>query len=170
MRSNRSLLRARFFTALLLALVCSLTPPALAASAAVSAPPRPGAADRCPVCGMFVRDNPQWVAAAVWRDGTFFYFDGATDLFRLLLHPERYRKDARRGDIAGAFVTEYAATTFVPAREVLYVYGSDVLGPMGPDLVPIRGAEKAAAFLREHAGRRVLRFDEITDALFPPQP
>jgi nitrous oxide reductase accessory protein NosL len=119
---------------------------------------------------MFVRDQPQWVAAAVWRDGTFFYFDGARDLFRLLLHPERYRKDARREDIAGAFVTEHASTAFVPAREALYVYGSDVAGPMGPDLVPIRGADKAAAFLRDHAGRRVLRFDEITDALLTEKP
>ena len=62
------------------------------------------------------------------------------------------------------------------AQTATYVIGSDVLGPMGHELVPHGSAEEAREFLQDHRGRRVLRFDEVTPALlkaldesrFPP--
>ncbi len=40
--------------------------------------------------------------------------------------------------------------------------GSDVVGPMGHELVPLATAEDAADFLKEHKGKRMLRFDQVT--------
>jgi nitrous oxide reductase accessory protein NosL len=42
---------------------------------------------------------------------------------------------------------------------VIFVTGSDVLGPMGKELVPILGREAAETFRRDHAGEKLLRFD-----------
>ena len=41
------------------------------------------------------------------------------------------------------------------ADAVLYVVGSDVLGPMGADLVPVSGPDAAKRFASEHGGRVV---------------
>ncbi len=40
--------------------------------------------------------------------------------------------------------------------------GSDVLSPMGHDLVPLASRADAAEFMQDHKGARLLRFDEVT--------
>ena len=45
------------------------------------------------------------------------------------------------------------------------VIGSDVLGPMGHEFVPLASEEEAADFAKEHKGARVLRFDDISAEL-----
>jgi nitrous oxide reductase accessory protein NosL len=138
----------------------------VAVSALAAVPPQPGAKDRCPVCGMFVAPYHDWVATIEFRDGTRFYFDGPKDLFVCFFDLPTYRKGAGLADIAGVYVTEYYSTELVEAREVFFVTGSDVLGPMGQELVPVRGWEAAATFRRDHGGQRVLTFNgsELVEA------
>lgn len=125
-------------------------------------PPAPGPRDRCPVCGMFVARFPGWVAAVRFRDGTHSFFDGPKDLFRFWLDPGRYDRGRSAGDLAAAYVTEYYTARLVGADGVRFVAGSDVLGPMGRELVPVSGDEEVATFLRDHRGQRAYRFEEVT--------
>jgi copper chaperone NosL len=122
----------------------------------------PGPRDRCPVCGMFVARTPDWVAEAVLADGTHLAFDGAKDLFLFLADPGRWVPGRSAGDVTAAFVTDYYAVVPVDARAAFYVLGSDVLGPMGHELVPFAREGEAREFLADHHGRRLLRFDEVT--------
>jgi hypothetical protein len=62
-------------------------------------------------------------------------------------------------------VTEYYGLRRIAARQAWYVIGSDVLGPMGHELIPLATPEDADEFLRDHAGKRILRFEEVTAAL-----
>lgn len=125
--------------------------------------PRPD--DKCPVCGMFVARYPDWVAGLRFADGSHAVFDGAKDLFRFWLEPARYLPGRTRADVVRMFVTDYYAVTPVDARAAWYVVGSDVTGPMGHELVPFASEAAAREFLRDHHGRRVLRFDEVTPEL-----
>jgi nitrous oxide reductase accessory protein NosL len=137
----------------------------LLAAAAPAAPgPKPGPESKCPVCGMFVARYPDWVAGAVMADGTTRWFDGAKDLFKWLLHPERYGPAAAAAGVQRLVVTDYYAVTPVDAREAFYVLGSDVLGPMGTELVPFARREDAEEFRKDHHGTAILRFAEVTDA------
>ena len=43
-----------------------------------------------------------------------------------------------------------------------YVIGSDVLGPMGHDLIPHPDEYDMKEFSKDHFGKRILRFDEVT--------
>ena len=43
-----------------------------------------------------------------------------------------------------------------------YVIGSDVLGPMGHEFVPLASRAEAEEFMRDHKGKRTLAFAEIT--------
>jgi nitrous oxide reductase accessory protein NosL len=132
---------------------------AVAVSVLAAVPPQPGPKDRCPVCGMFVAPYHDWVAAIEFRDGTRFYFDGPKDLFVCFFDLSTYRKGASLTDIAGVYVTEYYSAELVDAREVFFVTDSDVLGPMGLELVPVRGRDAAETFRRDHGGQRILSFN-----------
>ncbi len=132
---------------------------------AAPAPVKPEPKEKCPVCGMFVAKYPDWVAGIRFQDGSRALFDGAKDLFKLLLQVEDYGPVSRRTDVESIFVTDYYALQQIEARSAWFVIGSDVLGPMGHELVPFAREAEAREFLRDHRGKRVLRFAEVTAAL-----
>ena len=134
---------------------------ALSAQAADLALPSPGSEDTCPVCGMFVAKYPEWVATVAYRDGHAHHFDGAKDLFKYLLDMPRWAPGHRSEDIRAIGVTEYYGLTLIDARQAWYVVGSDVLGPMGHELIPLASEDDAREFMHDHAGRRILRFEAV---------
>jgi len=143
--------------ALCLLVVCSQS-----VSAGPVDTPSPAPTDTCPVCGMFVAKYPEWIATVLYRDGHAHHFDGAKDLFKYLLDMARWAPGHRAEDIATIGVTEYYGVTRIDARAAWYVIGSDVLGPMGHELIPLETTEDAEEFLRDHSGTRVLRYQEVT--------
>lgn len=124
--------------------------------------PEPGPTDTCPVCGMFVTRYPEWTATVLYEDGHAHYFDGAKDLFKYLLDLPKWAPGHRAEDIALVRVTEYYGVTRIDAHEAWYVIGSDVLGPMGNEMIPLATREDAEEFLQDHAGKAILRFSDLT--------
>ena len=139
--------------------LCLATTNLLAGSLKV---PAPEPADTCPVCGMFVARYPEWVATLVYMDGHAHHFDGAKDLFKYLLDLPKYAPDHSAEEIAAIAVTDYYNLDKIDARDAFYVMGSDVLGPMGHELVPHASEADARGFMADHGGTSVLRFDEVT--------
>lgn len=124
----------------------------------------PGSNDTCPVCGMFVSLYPDWVATVLYQDGHAHHFDGPKDLFKYL-HLPKYAPDRSKDDIAAIGVTEYYGVTRIDARAAWYVIGSDTLGPMGHELVPLATRAEAEEFLKDHDGKHIIGFDDVTPAL-----
>ncbi len=127
--------------------------------------PAPGPKDTCPVCGMFVSLYPDWVATVLYQDGHAHHFDGAKDLFKYLLELPKYAPGHTPADIAAIGVTDYYQVTRIDARNAWYVIGSDVLGPMGHELIPLTTAAEAEEFVKDHHGKRIVRFADVTPAL-----
>jgi nitrous oxide reductase accessory protein NosL len=127
--------------------------------------PAPGAKETCPVCGMFVALYPDWTATVLYQDGHAHHFDGAKDLFKYLLNLPKYAPGHQQADIAAIGVTEYYGVARIDARAAWYVIGSDVLGPMGHELIPLATQAEAEDFQRDHKGKRRVRFDEVNPAL-----
>lgn len=127
--------------------------------------PQPVANDTCPVCGMFVAKYRDWVASVTYRDGHAHFFDGAKDLFKYLLDLPRWAPGHRTEEIANIRVTDYYGLSCMDARESRYLIGSDVLGPMGHELIPLADEASARDFLKDHGGQRVLGFDEVTQGI-----
>lgn len=136
-----------------------------AASARPVKLPAPGPRDTCPVCGMFVAPYPYWVATVLWRDGKAVHFDGAKDFFKYLQDLKKYASGRSLADLQAMGVTDYYGTGRIDAVDAYYVLGSDVLGPMGHELVPHDTEAEAQEFMGDHNGRRVLRFREVTQAM-----
>jgi copper chaperone NosL len=127
--------------------------------------PKPKPTDVCPVCGMFVAKYPEWAATLVFKDGTAEHFDGAKDLFKYLFDLAKYAPGRSRADIAAVAVTEYYGLTRIDPHGAWFVIGSDVVGPMGYELVPLASPADAEEFMRDHHGTAVLRFDDVTPEL-----
>jgi copper chaperone NosL len=128
-------------------------------------PPKPK--DKCPVCGMFVAPYPQWTAEVLFTDGTYAVFDGTKDMFKYYFDVPKYNKGKTAKDISEIYVTEYYTTEKMNARDIYFITGSSVMGPMGNELVPIKGKQAAETFIRDHQGKKMLKFEEVTPADIP---
>jgi copper chaperone NosL len=137
----------------------------LAVAQGSAKPPKPGVKDLCPVCGMLVAKYPNWVATIVYKDGHAHHFDGAKDMFKFWHEPAKYAAGHKREDIAAIWVTDFYNLQAIDAKQARYVIGSDVLGPMGHEFVPLASAEDAADFLKEHKGKRIVGFDQVSKDL-----
>lgn len=133
--------------------------------ASAQATPKPGARDLCPVCGMLVSKYPNWVAAVTWKDGHAHFFDGAKDMFKFLGDLAKFAPGHRPEDITGIYVTDFYNLERIDARKAYFVTGSDVLGPMGHEFVPLASKADADDFLKDHKGKKLYTFERITPAL-----
>lgn len=128
-------------------------------------PVKPSPEDKCPVCGMFVAKYPDWVGEITFKDGTTVFFDGAKDLFKYCFNISKYSPKKSEADIAAVYVTEYYDLILINAYDAFYVIGSNVYGPMGRELIPFKAKSDAEAFMRDHQGKKVVRFQDVTSEL-----
>lgn len=138
----------------------------LSNAAAVDLKP-PARGDRCPVCGMFVAPYPEWTSTILFKDGTQLYFDGAKDLFRYYFSLPTPQDTRTRDAISGIYLTDYYSTRLLAAEQLFLVIGSDVMGPMGHELIPVEGEKAASTFARDHKGQSVVRFEQLTPQMIP---
>ena len=70
--------------------------------------------------------------------------------------------------IAGIYVTDYYDMELIQAHTTVFVIGSDVYGPMGRELIPLKNAADARQFMTDHKGRHSLGFSAVTPELIKP--
>jgi len=149
---------ATISAALLLLLALSCSPVAAGAKSDIT----PSAKDKCPVCGMFVAKYPDWTAVSKVTGGASYFFDGPKDMFSHYFNPGRFTPGKQQSDIIALSVKEYYSLKMIAAKNAFYVIGSDVYGPMGGELIPFASQKDASSFMKDHKGKKILRFTEIT--------
>lgn len=125
----------------------------------------PGPNDKCPVCGMFVSRYPAWIASIGLESGRTLFFDGPKDLFACLSDLKRHLPGVAPGMITLVTVRDYYSLAAIDGRTAWYVLGSDVYGPMGHELIPFAKESDARGFMRDHGGKRLVRFRDVTPSL-----
>ncbi len=119
---------------------------------------------KCPVCGMFVAKYPKW-AAEVQIDGYTHYFDGVKDMMKFYFSPASFHKKATQSMITKLLVSDYYTLKVVDGKSAWYVIGSNVHGPMGHELIPFGTKKDAEAFEKDHYGKKIVSFEQITPEL-----
>lgn len=114
--------------------------------------------ERCPQCGMFVDLAPRWNAGLVDGSGSPRVFDSPKCMMR-------WAAAESGSGSRDAWVVEYYDQERRPMANVVLVMGSDVIGPMGADLVPVAPGESAERFITDHGGRVVAPGDVDADVL-----
>lgn len=110
---------------------------------------------RCGLCGMKIDPASPWRAELLMNDGTAKPFDT----------PRCALTSLRRGAQAkGVRVQEFYDRTWLDGTAVEFVVGSDVLGPMGPDLVPVAKG-RGEKFVRDHSAEKAVLLDAVTAPL-----
>jgi hypothetical protein len=108
--------------------------------------------ERCKNCGMKIDPASPWNAELVAADGNV-RFDTPRCAFTYWRGGKLTATDIRAQD--------YYDRKWRAGAELKFVLGSDVLGPMGPDLVPVDLA-RAGKFIQDHAADRAVTAAEVT--------
>ena len=125
----------------------------------------PSPKEKCPVCGMFVAMFPDWNARVEFKDSAYAIFDGAKDMFKYYLDMKKYNPSKNKNDVTAISVKDYDSKTSIDALRAYYVIWSDVYGPMGHEPIPFGKEADAKKFLKEHKGKKILRFKDINPKL-----
>lgn len=113
---------------------------------------------KCPVCGMFVEYYPSWVVYLQKQDKKIF-FDGVKDLKHFVLNPKKYQNNVLENyDI---IVRDYYTLDFIDGKKAYYVIHSEILGPMGKEILSFKNKQEAQQFIKEHLGE-IIEFKDIT--------
>lgn len=116
---------------------------------------------RCKHCGMRVDPSSPWRAELVSSDGSIASFDTA----RCALTSWRTGKVQAES----LRVQEYYERQWRNGEDLRFVIGGDIVGPMGPDFVPV-DPTRVAKFMQDHGAERAFRLHEITtDTLSTPK-
>jgi nitrous oxide reductase accessory protein NosL len=118
--------------------------------------------DRCPVCAMQVSKHKKFACAVQLMNGDTFYFCGSGCMIRSWLHPDIFL-GAEKEELKRSVVQDYFTGEQMPGRSVYWVAGSDVIGPMGPVLVPLKNEQDLDVFKKRHGAKAVFRLSEMTD-------
>lgn len=108
---------------------------------------------RCKNCGMRIDPASPWRAELVSADGTITTFDTPRCALQSWRSGKTQAKSLR--------VQDYYDRQSRDGNDVRFVLGGDVVGPMGPDLVPVDPA-RVSKFIQDHGAERALRLDEVT--------
>ena len=110
----------------------------------------------CRHCGMSSVEFPKWRVKLVAKAGEVWYCSPRC-MFISTLDKEKAPKD-----IQSIEAVEYYNTKGIDAKTAYYVTGSDVLGPMGHDLVPLKDKAAATDFKNEHKGAKIFTFADVS--------
>ena len=121
----------------------------------------------CLVRHIKVYKAPKWVAKIEVRNGKTVYFSSPKSMFEFYHRPGKWFDVGvkRERDFNKIVVTDYATTEPINAEDAFFVYGSSVTSPAGDDLVPFESESEAKKFAKAFSGKRILKFDEVPDAL-----
>lgn len=125
--------------------------------------------DACALCGMIILDYPGPKAQIHYRDGRVDKFCCVQEMMSLYIQPDRPR------GIRAIYVTDMAGQDWknpgrwIDAERAFYVYGANISGAMGNELVPFSDRVSAGRFIEKHGGS-IVHFNEITLEMLEPKP
>ena len=110
---------------------------------------------------------PRWVAKIKVRNGKTVFFSSPKSMFEFYHRPGKWFDVGVKSerDFSEIVVIDYETLKPINAETAFFVYGSRATSPSGDDLVPLATKEAAERFSQKYSGKRILKFDEVPDAL-----
>mgnify|MGYP005836755613 CR=1 FL=1 len=124
--------------------------------------PRPSRKDRCPVCGMFVHKYPKWAAGFIFKSGAKYFHCCPKCMLHNLTNIPKYQPGENRDNLALIWVTDYYTTRKMDARDAVFVVGTNLVGPMGADIIPVGSRGAAENLKNDYQGEAIVTLDQIT--------
>ncbi|MCP4370455.1 MAG: hypothetical protein GY797_20440 [Deltaproteobacteria bacterium] len=129
------------------------------ASWAFSQPIKIESHKECPLCGMYPARYPEFNCQIVFEDGSYEAFDSAIGLLVYQLFPDNTGIQLK--PIAKMYFKDYLKESWLEAGKTFFVTGSEIMGPMGVEFLPV-DSEQAAKELKKHEkGKDIIHFKKI---------
>lgn len=122
---------------------------------------------RCLVRNFFVYKDPKWVSKIELQDGKNIFFSSPKSMIEFYHRPGKWFDIGVKSekDFKNIIVTDYQTMKLINAKDAFYIYGSRAHSPAGDDLVAIENEDDAKEFSKSYSGKRIFKFNEISDAL-----
>jgi len=121
----------------------------------------------CLVRHLKVYKDPRWAVKIELNNGKKIYFSSPKSMFEFYHRPGKWYDMGVKSekDFKNIIVTDYLTMKLINAKDAFYIYGSRVHSPAGDDLVVIENEADAKEFSLKYGGKRIFKFNEISDAL-----
>jgi len=113
----------------------------------------------CPLCGMYPARYPQFNCQIVFKDGSYEAFDSAVGLLVYLLFPDN--TEIKLKPIARIYFKDYLKESWLEAGKTFFVTGSEIMGPMGVEFLPVDSQQAAKELKKQEQGQDITHFKEI---------
>ncbi len=121
----------------------------------------------CIVRHFKVYKAPKWVAKIELKNGKKVFFSSPKSMFEFYFQPGKWYDVGVKSedDFKDILVTDFETLKPVKAKGAFFVYGTNVTGPAGDDLVAFDSYAAAEEFSKKHNGKRIMGFRDVSDAL-----
>jgi copper chaperone NosL len=113
----------------------------------------------CPLCGMYPARYPQFNCQVIFKDGTYEAFDSATGLLVYLLFNDKTGITPK--PVAKIYFKHYLKENWLEADKAFFVVGSEILGPMGIEFLPVDSEKGAEELKKQEKGEDIIHFKKI---------
>ena len=113
----------------------------------------------CPLCGMYPARYPEFNCQIVFIDGSYEAFDSAIGLLVYLLFPDN--TGIKLKPIAKIYFRDYLKESWLEAGKTFFVTGSEIMGPMGVEFLPVDSKQAAKELKKQEQGQDITHFKEI---------
>ena len=126
----------------------------------VSAQPRTIEAPKeCPLCGMYPARYPEFNCQIVFKDGSYEAFDSAIGLLVYLLFPDK--TGIKLKPVAEIYFKDYLKESWLEADKTIFVTGSEIMGPMGIEFLPVDNEHAAKELKKQEKGQDIIHYKAI---------
>jgi nitrous oxide reductase accessory protein NosL len=113
----------------------------------------------CPLCGMYPARYPQFNCQIVFKDGSYEAFDSAVGLLVYRLFPDNTAITLK--PIAKIYFKDYIKEGWLEAGKTFFVTGSEIMGPMGVEFLPVDSQQAAKELKKQEQGQDIIHFKAI---------
>ncbi|MCP4673138.1 MAG: hypothetical protein GY857_17735 [Desulfobacula sp.] len=113
----------------------------------------------CPLCGMYPARYPQFNCQIVFKDGTYEPFDSAAGLLVYLFFSDKTGITPKPVD--KIYFKHYLKENWLEADKTFFVAGSEILGPMGIEFLPVDSEKGAKELKKQEKGEDIIHFKKI---------
>ena len=113
----------------------------------------------CPLCGMYPARYPQFNCQIVFEDGSYEAFDSAVGLLVYLLFPDN--TGIKLKPLARIYFKDYLKEGWLEAGKTFFVIGSEIMGPMGVEFLPVDSQQAAEELKKQANGKDVIHYTMI---------
>jgi len=113
----------------------------------------------CPLCGMYPARYPEFNCQIVFIDGSYEAFDSAIGLLVYLLFPDN--TEIKLKPIAKIYFKDYLKESWLEAGKTFFVTGSEIMGPMGIEFLPVDSEQAAKGLKKQEKGKDIIHFKKL---------